>query len=87
MPPKKKVAHSKETPNEGIKIRLPGFEFTSIGQPTCRTIILLAITLSFLLAVYIIFFFQLKKENPLSWGYKQFFEHTKIRTPAKPGSE
>jgi len=73
----------KEASHEGIKIRLPGFEFASTGQPTSRTIILLVIALSFLLVVYMLFFIQLKKENPLSSGYKQFFEHNKIRAPRK----
>jgi len=34
-----------------------------------------------------IFFFQLKKENPLSWRAKQFFEYTFIRAPGKVGSD
>jgi RHS repeat-associated protein len=34
-----------------------------------------------------IFFFQLKKENRYLGGYKQFFEHPKIRLPQKPGSD
>jgi hypothetical protein len=67
MPKKKKLIRSKRNLHEGIKIRLPGFEFTSIGRPTSWTIIILVIALIFLLAVYMFFFFQLKKENLLSW--------------------
>jgi len=71
---------------EQIEITFLGFRLRC-SNPTSKTIIILAIVLIFLLAMSAIFFFQLKKENPLSWGYKQFFEQTKIRTPAKTGSE
>jgi len=60
MPRQYKPSRLKNKPREVIKIRLPGFEFTIIN-PTCMTIVILAIALIFLLAVYMIFFFQLKK--------------------------
>jgi hypothetical protein len=59
MSPKKKTTTAKETPREGVRIRLPGFEFTSTGRLTTITVILLVIALLFLLAIYMIFFFHL----------------------------
>jgi hypothetical protein len=67
---------------KGIKVRLPGFEFISL-HTDIFTVLLLVITLTYWLAMCMIVFFQLKKENPLSWGYKQFFEYSKTRAPQK----
>jgi len=51
---------------EQIEVTFLGFKLKCCN-PTSTTIIILAIVLIFLLAMCMIFFFQLKKENPLSW--------------------
>ena len=74
-----------DNPREQIEVNFLGLRM-KCSNPSSKTIIILAIILIFYWGMYMAFFFQLKKENPLSSGYKQFFEQTKIRAPAKTGS-
>ena len=65
-----------------------GLLSTTYSFPNCRSFLCMLVRiLSWARLRDGIFFFQLKKENPLSWRAKQFFEYTFIRTPGKVGSD